>query len=92
MAFFASILLFELCERCWPARPVNRWKDLKLDVLSFAFALTVNRAVTHLIRVPDAPVDVPLAVAWVQPYGDAPALHTDGTTALSDAAREQLGH
>jgi len=49
-AFFAAILVFELCERIWPARPVDRWKDLKLDVLSFAFALTVNRVCTVLIR------------------------------------------
>lgn len=49
-AFFALIVLFEACERIWPARPIDRWKDLKLDVLSFAFALTVNRVCTHLIR------------------------------------------
>lgn len=49
-ALFASILVFDLCERIWPARPVNRWQDLKLDMLSFAFALTVNRACTQLIR------------------------------------------
>jgi sterol desaturase/sphingolipid hydroxylase (fatty acid hydroxylase superfamily) len=49
-AFFALIVAFDLCERIWPARPVNRWHDLKLDILSFAFALTVNRLCTHLIR------------------------------------------
>jgi len=49
-AFFGLIAVFELCERLWPARPVDRWRDLKLDVLSFAFALTVNRVSTHLIR------------------------------------------
>ena len=49
-AFFGLILAFEVCERIWPARRVDRWQDLKLDVLSFAFALTVNRACTHLIR------------------------------------------
>lgn len=49
-AFFGLIILFEIGERIWPARPVNRWKDMKLDVLSFAFALAVNQAVTHLIR------------------------------------------
>src|SRR6267154_2373741 len=49
-AFFGLILAFEVCERIWPARQVTRWQDLKLDVLSFAFALTVNRACTHIIR------------------------------------------
>lgn len=49
-AFFGLILIFELCERLWPARPVDRWLDLKLDALSFAFALTVNRICTWLIR------------------------------------------
>src|ERR1051325_8110636 len=42
-AFFGLILTFEICERIWPARPVDRWLDFKLDALSFAFALTVNR-------------------------------------------------
>jgi len=49
-AFFGLVAVFEVCERIWPARPVDRWRDLKLDLLSFAFALTVNRASTHLIR------------------------------------------
>src|SRR6266571_3860170 len=50
VAFFVLVAIFEVCERLWPARPVDRWRDLKLDVLSFAFALTVNRVSTHLIR------------------------------------------
>jgi len=49
-AFFALILIFEICERIWPAHPVDRWLDFKLDALSFAFALTVNRASTWFIR------------------------------------------
>src|SRR2546421_11064239 len=49
-AFFGLVAVFELCERLWPARPVNRLQDLKLDLLSFAFALTVNRVSTHVIR------------------------------------------
>src|SRR4051794_20589862 len=49
-ALFVAVLLFELCERVWPARRVDRWKDLKLDVLSFGFALAINRVCTHLIR------------------------------------------
>ena len=50
VALFGAIILFSVCERIWPLRPVDRIKDLKLDVLSFAFALTVNRVATHLVR------------------------------------------
>src|SRR2546423_316207 len=50
VAFFGLVAVFELCERLWPARPVDRLRDLKLDVLSFAFALMVNRISTHVIR------------------------------------------
>src|SRR6185312_17324905 len=49
-AFFGLIIVFEICERIWPARPVDRWLDFKLDALSFAFALTVNRISTWAIR------------------------------------------
>src|SRR5258707_943301 len=49
-AFFALVAIFEVCERLWPARQVVRWRDLGLDVLSFAFALTVNRVCTFLLR------------------------------------------
>src|SRR5438477_9232734 len=49
-AFFALVAIFEFCERVWPARAVDRWRDLRLDVLSFAFALTVNRVCTYLLR------------------------------------------
>ena len=45
-AFFGLIILFSLCERLWPAHRVDRFRDIKLDVLSFAFALLVNRVVT----------------------------------------------
>lgn len=49
-ALFAAILVFDVCERFWPARPVDRLKDLKLDVLSFGFALAINRVVTLAVR------------------------------------------
>jgi sterol desaturase/sphingolipid hydroxylase (fatty acid hydroxylase superfamily) len=49
-AFFVLVAIFEVCERTWPARAVDRWRDLRLDVLSFAFALGVNRICTYLIR------------------------------------------
>ncbi len=50
VALFGLILVFDLCERLWPARRVDRWSDLKLDGLSFAVALTVNRLSDWLIR------------------------------------------
>jgi hypothetical protein len=45
---------------------------------------------THLIRVPDDPVELPLSVAWVQPYGADPALQPDGTVALDDSQLDEL--
>ena len=42
-AFFGLVALFEILERIRPSREVNRWKDLKIDVLSFAIAVLVNR-------------------------------------------------
>lgn len=50
IAFFGLVVVFELGERSWPARPVDKFHDLKLDLLSFAFALAVNRMSTHVIR------------------------------------------
>jgi len=49
-AFFGCVLVFDLCERLWPARPVDRLRDLKLDLLSFAFALLVNRLCNFIFR------------------------------------------
>src|ERR1041384_7251574 len=45
-AFFALVLGFEVLERIRPAREVDRWKDLKIDVFSFALAIGMNR-VSH---------------------------------------------
>ena len=45
-AFFALVLVFEVLERVRPAREVDRWKDLKIDVFSFALAILMNR-VSH---------------------------------------------
>ena len=42
-AFFALVLVFEFLERVRPEREVDRWKDLKIDVFSFALAITMNR-------------------------------------------------
>lgn len=45
---------------------------------------------THMIRVPPEPAAMPLAVAWVQPYGAPPALQADGTIALPDKEVDEL--
>lgn len=55
-ALLGLIVLFSLSERRWPIARVDRFRDLKLDVLSFVFALLVNAAVTRLVR--DAVGDV----------------------------------
>jgi len=65
-AFFGLVLVFEVCERIWPARPVDRFHDLKLDLLSFAFALAVNRVSTYVIR---------SSIGDVTPAGLAPLVH-----------------
>lgn len=46
--------------------------------------------VTHVVRVPSEPAEVPLAVAWVQPYGAPPALRPDGTVDLPEGELDQL--
>jgi sterol desaturase/sphingolipid hydroxylase (fatty acid hydroxylase superfamily) len=43
VSFFGLVVLFEVMERVRPAHEVNRWKDLKIDVLSFALALVLNQ-------------------------------------------------
>jgi sterol desaturase/sphingolipid hydroxylase (fatty acid hydroxylase superfamily) len=50
VAFFLFVAVFEIGERIWPAHPLDRWMDLKVDILSFAFALTVNRISNWLLR------------------------------------------
>ena len=43
LAFLVLIAVFEVLERRRPAREVDRWKDLKIDLLSFTVAITVNQ-------------------------------------------------
>ena len=42
-AFFALVCVFEILEHVRPAREVDRWKDLKIDVFSFGLAVAMNR-------------------------------------------------
>jgi sterol desaturase/sphingolipid hydroxylase (fatty acid hydroxylase superfamily) len=50
IAFFGLVMLFEIGERVWPAQKINRLADVKLDVLSFSFALAVNRICNYIFR------------------------------------------
>lgn len=47
VAFFGLVGVFEILERTRPAREIDRWKDLKIDVLSFALAVAMNRVCTY---------------------------------------------
>lgn len=49
LVFLALACVFELLERVRPAREVDRWKDLKIDVFSFALAVAMNRLVDFAI-------------------------------------------
>lgn len=54
ISFFVLAAVFEGLERWRPAREIDRWKDLKIDVFSFALAVTMNRfchySVTALVE------------------------------------------
>lgn len=73
-ALFGLILLFVVCERLWPARRVDRFKDIKLDVFSFAFALAVNRLATagilHLVG-DDTPAFLHSTAVWLKSWPPA---------------------
>jgi len=74
VAFFALVAIFEFCERLWPARTVDRWRDLRLDVLSFAFALAVNRVCTYLLRTWVGDVTPSFLIAPVQVLQSLPSV------------------
>jgi hypothetical protein len=64
-SFFLLVLLFELWERWRPAQSVNRLADLKVDVLSFAMAVLVNRLSTRLITSGVDAISPAFVVDWV---------------------------
>ncbi len=41
--FFVLVAIFDICERLRPARAIDRFAELRMDVLAFAVALIVNR-------------------------------------------------
>lgn len=59
-------------------------------VLRDAGGRTLDDFTTHLVRLPDEAVDVPLSVAWVQPLRGEPSLQPDGTRRLDPAELERL--
>jgi hypothetical protein len=63
---------------------------VSVAVVDHRTGATITSFVTHLLRVPSDPVEVPLSVAWLQPYGVDPALQPDGTTAVGEDALDQL--
>lgn len=64
-SFFLLIAVFEVWERLRPARQVDRLADLKIDLLSFALAVTVNRLSTQAINSFAAAVSPSVVVSWV---------------------------
>lgn len=69
VAFFGLIIIFTICERLWPARRVDYFREIKLDILSFAFALAANRVISIGMRnsVGDfTPEFFQGTVAWLQ--------------------------
>jgi sterol desaturase/sphingolipid hydroxylase (fatty acid hydroxylase superfamily) len=49
-AFFVLVLCFEVWERLRPARSIDRLAGLRIDVLSFALAVLMNRLCTHSVQ------------------------------------------
>jgi sterol desaturase/sphingolipid hydroxylase (fatty acid hydroxylase superfamily) len=49
-AFLGLVLLFEVSERFWPARAIDRRAHLRTDLLSFGLAVAMNRMATHSIN------------------------------------------
>jgi sterol desaturase/sphingolipid hydroxylase (fatty acid hydroxylase superfamily) len=50
IAFFGLVAIFEAWERLRPARTIDRWADIKIDVLSFVLAVLMNRVCTKAIK------------------------------------------
>jgi sterol desaturase/sphingolipid hydroxylase (fatty acid hydroxylase superfamily) len=48
--FFVLVGIFEMWERLRPARTIERWADLKTDLLSFSLAVLMNRISTHTVK------------------------------------------
>jgi sterol desaturase/sphingolipid hydroxylase (fatty acid hydroxylase superfamily) len=72
-AFFLLIAIFSLWERLRPARNIDRWAEFKLDVLSFAFALLVNRLCTYSVTHFATSISPTFVVDWVRALQTLPS-------------------
>jgi sterol desaturase/sphingolipid hydroxylase (fatty acid hydroxylase superfamily) len=64
-SFFLLVLVFEIWERLAPACQVNRLADLKLDLLSFALAVAVNRISTRAVNSMAGAISPAFVVDWI---------------------------
>jgi sterol desaturase/sphingolipid hydroxylase (fatty acid hydroxylase superfamily) len=66
VSFFLLVLVFEVWERLRPARPVDRLADLKIDVLSFALAVLMNRLSRRTVDTVVNMVSPGFVLAWLE--------------------------
>ena len=50
VVFLALVAICEVWERFRPARSIDRWADLKIDLLSFSLAILMNRFCTKAVK------------------------------------------
>src|SRR5579872_3385849 len=50
VAFFVLVAIAEVWERFRPARNIDRWADLRIDLLSFTLAILMNRFCTRFVK------------------------------------------
>jgi len=50
VVFIALVVICEIWERFRPARNIDRWADLKIDLLSFSLAILMNRFCTRAVK------------------------------------------
>ena len=63
--FVALVVLFECAERLMPARSVNRLAEVRMDVLSFLAALSLNRLAVSAIDGWLVPSDLAALPGWI---------------------------
>ena len=72
--FFLLVVLFELWERRRPARQIDRFADLKIDLLSFTLAVAMNRALTHTFRVVTQSISPAAVTGWLAAVQSLPGV------------------
>lgn len=50
VTFVVLVIIAEIWERWRPARDVDRWADMKIDLLSFTLAILINRFCTRSVK------------------------------------------